>query len=113
MTTFEQRIKDAAESSIIKMFANGEWVMPNYQGRVQIPGDFMEDVWRLVDRDKLKRQIAERIESEMADRIVNFIAAEITTDVKQILSVKERREAIRALAREHMVAIMAAGQEGI
>ena len=45
---------------------------------------------------------------ELAERIVNHMAAEISTDVKQILSVKERREALRALARHHMDSLMSA-----
>lgn len=40
---------------------------------------------------------------------MNHMAAELATDIKQILSVKERREALRALAREHMDAVMKAG----
>jgi len=34
----------------------------------------------------------------------------LATDVKQILSVKERREMLRGLARDHMDAVMAAGE---
>ena len=36
-------------------------------------------------------------------------AAELATDIKQILSVQERREMLRGLAREHMDAVMQAG----
>lgn len=35
------------------------------------------------------RIIAERLESELADRMVNHMAAELATDIKQILSVRE------------------------
>lgn len=40
--------------------------------------------------------------------MVNSIAAELATDIKQILSVKERREMLRGIAREHMDAVMKA-----
>lgn len=113
---FEERLKEATENSIVKMVSDsGSWVLSRYENRLQIPPDFIQSIWQLVDRDKLKQQIAERIEAELADRIMNHIATELTTDIKQILSVKERREAIRALARQHMDAIMSAGtlrQEG-
>ena len=59
--------------------------------------------------EKLKQKIAERLESELADRMVNHMATELATDIKQILSVKERREMLRGLARDHMDAVMAAG----
>jgi len=61
----------------------------------------MAGVWALVDTDRLKAAIAARLDEELADRIVNHMAAEIASDVKQILSVKERREALRHLARTH------------
>jgi predicted transcriptional regulator len=70
----------------------------------------MNEVWAMVDRDALKLRLKERIEAELADRIVNHIAAELATDIKRILSVTERREAIRSLAREHMDSIMQKGK---
>lgn len=109
MTKIEQQLKDAAEKSILKIITEGGWIQPDYANRIQLPRDLMNEVWAMVDRDALKLRLKERIEQELADRIVNHIAAELAIDIKQILSVTERREAIRALAREHMDAIMAKG----
>ena len=105
-TDFEQAIKTAAEKSVLQILSSGNWIMPDYANRYRIPADFMADVWQLVDPAKIKAQLAERLEAELADRIVNMMAAEIATDVKQILSVKERREALRHFARQHMDSIM-------
>lgn len=110
MTDFEQAIKSAAEKSVLRIIADGNWIAPDYANRYKIPADFLADVWKLVDSDKLKDELARRLEAELADRIVNHMAAEIATDVKQILSVKERREALRNVARENMEAIMKVGQ---
>lgn len=109
MSNIEDSLRTAAEHAIMKIIADGSWIQPDYNNRVKLPADFMADVWRLVDQEKVKRLLAENIEAQLADRIVNAIAAELATDIKQILSVTERREAIRALAREHMTAIMKAG----
>lgn len=109
MTKIEQQLKDAAEKSILKIITEGGWIQPDYANRIHLPRDLMNEVWAMVDRDALKLRLKERIEQELADRIVNHIAAELATDIKQILSVTERREAIRALAREHMDSIMAKG----
>jgi hypothetical protein len=109
MSEIEDALRNAAERSIMKIISDGSWIAPDYNNRVKLPADFMADVWKLVDREKVKRALADRIEEQLAERIVNAIAAELATDIKQILSVTERREAIRALAREHMQAIMAAG----
>lgn len=109
MTSIEQKLKDAAEKSILKIITEGGWIQPDYANRIRIPQDLLSEVWAMVDRDTLKLRLKERIEQELADRIVNHIAAELSTDIKQILSVTERREALRALAREHMESIMAKG----
>ena len=109
MSDFDIQVKQAAEKAVLQFIGSGGWLLPNYESRLKIPAEWIADCWRLVDADKLKQQIAARLESELADRMVNHMAAELATDIKQILSVKERREMLRGLAREHMDAVMAAG----
>ena len=109
MGDFDTRVKEAAEKAVLQFVGSGGWLLPNYESRLKIPAEWIADCWRLVDAEKLKQQIATRLESELADRMVNHMAAELATDIKQILSVKERREMLRGLAREHMDAVMAAG----
>ena len=109
MIDFEKAVKEAAEKAVLKIISEGSWVQPDYANRFKLPTEFMADVWRLVDGERLKQALATRLESELADRMVNHMAAEIATDIKQILSVKERREMLRGLAREHMDAVMKAG----
>jgi hypothetical protein len=108
-SSFDQRVKDAAEKAVLQFIGSGGWLLPNYESRLKIPAEWLADCWRLVDAEKLKQQIASRLEAELADRMVNHMAAELATDIKQILSVKERREMLRSLARDHMDAVMKAG----
>ena len=109
MSDFDLRVKEAAEYAVLQFIGSGGWLLPNYESRLKIPAEWIADCWRLVDADRLKEQIAARLESELADRMVNHMAAELATDIKQILSVQERREMLRGLAREHMDAVMQAG----
>ena len=109
MSDFDLRVKAAAEHAVLQFIGSGGWLLPNYESRLKIPAEWIADCWHLVDADSLKRKIAARIESELADRMVNHMAAELATDIKQILSVQERREMLRGLAREHMDAVMQAG----
>lgn len=109
MTDFELAVKTAAEKAILKIISEGSWIAPGYGNRFKIPAEMLADIWKMVDVEKLKHKMASRLEEELADRIINKMAEEISTDVKQILSVKERREAIRSIAREHMDTIMQAG----
>lgn len=106
MTDFENQVKAAAEKAVLHLVSSGKWLQPNYESRMKVPAEWMAEMWGMVDADSVRRQLALRIESELADRMVNNMAAELATDIKQILSVKERREALRALAREHMDAVM-------
>ena len=110
MSNLEQQIKASAEKAVLKFVSDGGWLMPNYESRLKIPVEWIADCWKAVDQEKLKKQVAARLESELADRMVNHMAAELATDIKQILSVQERREALRQLARDHMVSIMKAGK---
>jgi hypothetical protein len=105
MTKFEEALKNAAEQSLLKIVMDGGWIQPDYENRFKVPGDLLQDIYSMIDREALKAAIAKRLEEELADRIVNALAAEISTDIKQILSVKERREAIREVARQHLVGI--------
>jgi hypothetical protein len=109
MSPFEEALKQAAERSLLKVVMEGSWIQPSYEHRFKIPADLMQDIYALVDRDALKAAIGKRLEEELADRVVNLLAAEIATDVKQILSVKERREAIREVARQHLSGIAKLG----
>ena len=109
MSDIGEKLQQQAEKAILSMITSGHWIQPDYSNRVKLPKDFMESVWQSVDQEKVKAQLAHRLEKELADRIVNHMAAELATDIKQILSVQERREAIRAIARKHMDEIMAAG----
>lgn len=106
---FETQVNHAAQKAILKFLSDGGWLMPNYESRVKIPPEWLAQCWSMVDHQKVMQQVAQRLESELAERVVNHMAAELASDIKQILSVKERREAIRAVARDHLDMIMKAG----
>lgn len=107
--SFEAQVKMLAEKAILKFFTDGNWIQADLASRVKTPQEFMAQVWAKVDFDKIKTQLADRLEKELADRIVNSMAAELATDVKQILSVPERREALRAVCRENFDRICGKG----
>lgn len=111
MSDFEQAVKTKAEQAVLKFVGDGGWLLPNYDSRLKIPAEWIAECWRLVDHDSLKKKIAMKLEDELAERMVNHIASELATDIKQILSVKERREMLRGLARDHMNTIMSAGKQ--
>lgn len=111
MTSFETEVKKAAEKAVLKIISDGQWIAPDYGSRFRVPQEWVQKCWEIIDKDKLQERFARRLEEELANRMVNLMATEIATDVKQILSDKERRESLRALARNHMEAIMGVKQE--
>ncbi len=98
MSTLEEKIKDAAETAVLRYINDGAWIQPNYESRLKIPQTIIDDAYKMI--------VSERLEKELADRVINAMAAEISTDVKQILSVNERREALRAVVRENLDRIL-------
>ena len=112
MGNFEQAVKEAAERAVLRLVADGSWIQPNYESRMKVPPEWIAQMWAMVDADALRRKIAARVEDELAERMVAHMAAELATDIKQILSVKERREALRALARSHIDEALAAKENG-
>lgn len=79
MSDFDQQVKAAAEKAVLQFIGSGGWLLPNYESRLKIPAEWIADCWRLVDANRLKQQIAHRLESELADRMVNHMAAELAT----------------------------------
>lgn len=101
---FENLANDI-ELSIRKQIQDTKLVNIPYSGMITVPQDFIQDVWDSMDKESIKQKLADRLESELVDRIVNHMAAEISTDIKQVLSVKERREAIRSVCRDNIDSI--------
>lgn len=106
----EEQVKCVAEKAVLKFLGEGHWLQSDYSSRIILPKTFIDEVWTLVDKNKIKAALAARIEVELAERVVNHLAAEMATDIKQILGVPERREALRAVARQHLNDIMLKGQ---
>jgi adenosyl cobinamide kinase/adenosyl cobinamide phosphate guanylyltransferase len=110
-STFAERIQEAAQNAVLSIVTSGGWLQPDYNNRVKIDGPTMQAIYGMIDMEALKLKIKERIEGELADRVVNHLASEMATDIKTILSNKERREALRAVARQHLDANISASNE--
>jgi len=106
--TFTNQITSAVQSAVLRFLSSDNWLLPDYNSRVKVPPELIAQAWALVDVSKIKALLAKRIEQELADRIMNHLATEMATDIKQILGVQERREKLRSIAREHIETIMRA-----
>lgn len=99
--SFDKKLQEAVQGQIISSIHKADLLQLRYDERFKLPESFMQDCWSLIDKEELKSKLAKRLESELIDRLVNHMAQEIATDIKQILSVKERREAVRSVVRDN------------
>ena len=102
MSDFEKDLMNSIKCAITNQVNETDFLQIPYDKKVKIPDEFMQKAWGLVDQEALMIKLAKRLEDELIDRMVNHMAAEIATDIKQVLGVKERREAIRSLARDNI-----------
>lgn len=100
--TFEEKLASTIQQQVIASIHKADLVQINYRDRFEIPSSFLAECWGLIDQEQLKQDLSKRLQEELVERLVNHMAAEIATDIKQVLSVKERREAIRHVVRENI-----------
>lgn len=99
--SFDKKLQEVVQGQIIASIHKADLLQLRYDERFKLPESFIQDCWSLIDKDELKAQLSKRLEAELIDRLVNHMAKEIATDIKQILSVKERREAVRSVVRDN------------
>lgn len=100
--TLEEACISAFSSSLFKAVQKADFVTIDHTNKITLPRKFLEEMWESIDIEEVKTKVKKRLEDELADRLVNHMAAEIATDIKSVLSIKERREAIRAVVRENI-----------
>jgi hypothetical protein len=100
--TLEEACVSAFKSSLFESIERADFVTIDHRNKISLPKDFLEEIWQSIDIESVKVKIKERLEDELANKLVNHMAAEIATDIKSVLSIKERREAIRGVVRNNI-----------
>lgn len=103
--SFDKKLIEVVQNQIVNSIQKADLLQLRYDERFKLPDYFIQECWDLVDKESLKANLAKRIESELVDRLINSIASEMATDIKQVLSVKERREAVRQVVRDNIDAL--------
>lgn len=97
--TFEEQLQEAVQHSVLKMVRDGAVVLPDYANRAKVPAAKVQELYDSVDWDRVRTLVIEEVERAVADKILNAMATEMATDIKQILSNKELREEVRGFIR--------------
>lgn len=99
--TFAEKVQQAVEQTVINQLRDGKGISIPYNA-VKIPPDFISECWALVDKEKIKQEVASILEKEFARRVVNKFEGEVANDIKLALNDKESREKVRAYIRENI-----------
>ena len=97
--TFEERIVEAVENAVIHDI--GRYNTVQFK-KFMLPDEVIEDVYKHVDMEKIKRYLTENIEQLIAKKIVDSMMTEVATDVKSIVATKAIREDMRYYLRQKM-----------
>lgn len=97
--TFEQRLIEAVQDSVLKMAREGGLVMPEYSQRAKVPPAQLQALYDAIDWQRVRSLCLAQVEEKCADTMLNAMATEIATDIKQVLSNKELREEVRTFIR--------------
>jgi hypothetical protein len=93
--SFAQAIMNAARRSIVKMFNEGSFIMPDYANRLKVPSDLVNRVYGLIDYETVIEILRPKINEMVADRIAAALSQELTGDVKKVLSHEPTRMRLR------------------
>lgn len=102
----KDKLVQAFEESLVKMIREGALLQPDYANRIKIDAAFVKEVYNQIDFNGVMAKLKPMLEERCAELILAAMATEITSDVKQLLSHKERREMLRSIVRENMDRLM-------
>ena len=108
--TFDEELQRAVQRSVLDLVIKGNLVMPDYEHRAKVPAAKIQEIYDAIDWGRVKELVIKAAEERVADVILNSMATEIATDVKQVLSNKELREEVRAFVRSGIRRVAGAQQ---
>lgn len=100
MDNFEQNLVNLIQKKVFEGISKANLVAIDYKDRYEIPADFLNEVYKSLDLEKIKARLVKNLENEMADKIANKMITEYSNDIKQIMSNRELREDLRHYARK-------------
>lgn len=100
MENFESKLNDVIQKKIISDLSKQELLKIEYADRYQIPSSFLNEVYKELDFNKIKIQLIENLENEMANTIASKMMEEYKNDIKSIMSNRELREDLRHYAKD-------------
>jgi len=102
---FETEVLNAAKNSIVKMFADGSLIGPDYANRIKVPADLTQRVYDLIDYEAVLAILRPKVIEMVADRIAAALSQELTTDVKKVLAHEPTRMRLRAVVLRELDAL--------
>ena len=103
MNDFANDLVQIIQNSILNQARKAEFIDTGFGGtKLKLPPEFLLECYRRINMDVLQNRIVERLEREVADKVVNKMVTEFSNDVKQIMSNVELREELRGILRDRI-----------
>jgi hypothetical protein len=99
------KIEKAFETAIIKMIQNGEALKLPFDKRIDISNE-LHSALSAIDYDRVRSNITELLETELAQKIVNKIVTEMGNDIKKLMENATIRDDFRFLLRKGVETIL-------
>lgn len=100
---FGREAIESMQIALVEYLRKGEWFHGvNYEQRVKIGQGVLRALYGQLDMDRVMSLVKDRVEQRLADSIMNAMATETATDIKQIMCNTELREDLRSYLRSRM-----------
>jgi disulfide oxidoreductase YuzD len=100
-----EKIQDAIEHALIKRLLEGDAFKIEYPDRIDISKD-LKQAYANINYERLYALITQKLEEELATKIVNKIVTEMGTDIKRLMENATVREDFRFMLRKGVETIL-------
>ena len=97
--TFDEQLMQLIKKNIVKQLSNVEFLKVDYSDRISLPSDFLQQAYRLIDKEKIMIKVVDRLEEELANTMVNKVMTEYKNDIKDIMCNRELRNDLKYFLR--------------
>lgn len=110
LSKLQEQMIEAMHASVVKEIKKGFVFKNNYDDRPDL-SVLVNRLYGELDYEKIKEYMKENLEREIAKKVVDKLIAEMSTDIKQLMSHSTVREDLRFFLRSGMQKILDAVKE--
>lgn len=78
--SFDKKFHQTVQHAIIDFVRKGDWLTVSWRDKIEVTSSDLRDAFSKVDMHRVMEIVRERIETRIADSIMNSMATEIAND---------------------------------